>query len=86
VPPSGAGSWSLIRDVLGSGAVGLLLPASLGLSVVVFPPGSSGETRQKVPLLDRRSPTPYAPDRLVGLLGEILADASARGDVDPDNP
>lgn len=29
---------------------------------------------------------PYAPDRLVGLLGEILADASARGDVDPDNP
>ena len=29
---------------------------------------------------------PFAPDRLVGLLGEILADASARGDVDPDNP
>lgn len=29
---------------------------------------------------------PYAPDRLVGLLGEILAEASARGDVDPDNP
>ena len=29
---------------------------------------------------------PYAPDRLVGLLGEILADASARGDVDPDSP
>lgn len=29
---------------------------------------------------------PYSPDKLVGLLGEILADASARGDVDPDNP
>jgi hypothetical protein len=49
VPPSCACSWSLIRDVLGSGALGLLLPASLGLSVVVFPPNSSGETRQKAP-------------------------------------